>query len=309
MSKALIIGDLFLDRYIYGTITRMNPESVQPLMRYENEEDRLGGAGNIAASIASLGCGDIEVWFAGPKYAHQYEHAYVESLLYKFKIQYHPISCDDAHILIRKSRYIGNQQYLLRVDHEPANITYSSETLLSFYSQLRDFIIDFDIIVFSDYNKGIFSSNFDILQEFINSVDKPIIMDPKKPWFTKLLGLHTVLPNKNELELTGIQDAAILARHMKCVVLNTVGEEGIMFARYYPEDNSSSTLQIKSKHTDYVKDVCGAGDAVTAAYSVAILRGKSPLEAAKIANKAGAAAVGHLGAYILQPHNLEDLYV
>lgn len=194
---ALVIGDTMLDRYLWGRVGRIPPEAPVPVVRVEGRTDRLGGAANVAANLAALGCG---VRLLGAKGADASGQS-PSRLLAENKIEDHLVTPAEPRPTIVKTRVVAQGQQLLRLDEEetggigPAD----SKALLD---RARKLIVDVDVVILSDYGKG---TTDGLLCPAIISLaaerSLPILVDPKGRDWNKYNGATCITPNTAELEL------------------------------------------------------------------------------------------------------------
>ena len=286
MSKFMVIGDAILDHYVYGNITRLNPESSSvPLLNYSREEYKLGGALNVANSLRALGAdveyhglvGDDE---ASLKVMELLESNGIVSKLYKLK----PFTTV-------KSRYVHDNRMVLRLDRED-----TGETIFDLDFQS----IDYDGIVVSDYAKGMLTSH---LLDQLNGLGIPIYVDTKPSNMGLYKGVRLVTPNALEASKMGIkphlgENCAKLFDAEYGIV--TAGADGI-----YWHDTVSGDSGLEAAVSQDIVDVTGAGDSVIAALAITLTEGKDICEAVRYANKVAGVAVSRFGTYAVRKEDLE----
>ncbi len=293
-KKIVIVGDLILDHYIEGHVKRISPEAPVPVLSQKSERDVLGGAGNVANNILALGgCAHL-IGVLGDDAAGQ---RFIE-LSQASGISISPIVDLDRNTS-KKTRLLGGQQQLLRVDNE---------TLEEINQVIEDQLIqsvvqtsqDASAIIVSDYKKGVLTKR--VMQEliaFARSKSIPVFVDPKGADHTIYHGADYIKPNRGELELlTGskcsnfdeVQRAVqLLSNATGANILVTLSQEGmILFLR----DGNQYALPTVARE---VYDVSGAGDTAIAAFAFAISLNSTPEEAAKFSNIASGIAVSKLG--------------
>jgi D-glycero-beta-D-manno-heptose-7-phosphate kinase len=287
--RVLVVGDVMLDRYWFGDVSRISPEAPVPVVRIERREERLGGAANVARNAAALGahCGLLGVVGAdeaGEQVGRLLADAAIHSYLRR----------DDAASTIVKLRVIGRQQQMVRIDFEDA----PSETVLrDKLTQFKALLPRHDVIIFSDYNKG---SLVNVAEMVVaaREAGKIVLVDPKGEDFSPYAGATLVTPNKSELkrvvgswkseeQLTAKAQALREELGLKALLL-TRSEEGMSL---YTAD------EVLHVHADAreVFDVSGAGDTVIATMAVMLGAGAPMAEALATANRAGGIVVGKLG--------------
>jgi D-beta-D-heptose 7-phosphate kinase/D-beta-D-heptose 1-phosphate adenosyltransferase len=290
----VIVGDLILDHYIEGYVKRISPEAPVPVLTQKSERDVLGGAGNVANNILALGGRAHLIGALGDDAAGR---RFIE-LSQESGISISPI-IDLDRKTSKKTRLVGGQQQLLRVDNE---------TLEEIDQNIEDQIIqsviqtgqDASAIIVSDYKKGLLTKRvMHELIEFAKSKSISVFVDPKGADYAIYHGADYIKPNRGELELlTGskcanfeeIQQAVqILSNNTGANILVTLSQEGmILFLR----DGNQYALPTVARE---VYDVSGAGDTAIAAFAFAISLNSTPEQAAKFSNIASGIAVSKLG--------------
>ncbi len=297
-ARLLIVGDVMLDRYWFGEVSRISPEAPVPVVKVERTEERPGGAANVARNAAALGAqvallsvvGDDE---PGDRLRSLLESARVHANLLR-----------DASIRTTvKLRVIGRQQQLLRIDFET---TPSHEVLLGKLADYRAMLADCDVVVLSDYGKGGLTHIAQMIR-LARLQGKRVLVDPKGDDYSRYRGATVVTPNRNELrEVVGrweteadlTERAQTLRRQLKLeALLLTRSEEGMTLY----EDGKVRHEPAKARE---VFDVSGAGDTVIATLAVMLAAGAALSEAARIANYAAGIVVGKLGTAVAQPEEL-----
>jgi D-glycero-beta-D-manno-heptose-7-phosphate kinase len=287
--RVLVVGDVMLDRYWFGDVSRISPEAPVPVVRIERREERLGGAANVARNAAALGahCGLLGV-VGADEAGEQVGRLLAEATIHSY------LRRDDAASTIVKLRVIGRQQQMVRIDFEDA----PSETVLrDKLTQFRALLPQHDVIIFSDYNKG---SLVNVAEMVVaaREAGKIVLVDPKGEDFSPYAGATLVTPNKSELkrvvgswkseeQLTAKAQALREELGLKALLL-TRSEEGMSL---YTAD------EVLHVHADAreVFDVSGAGDTVIATMAVMLGAGAPMAEALATANRAGGIVVGKLG--------------
>jgi rfaE bifunctional protein kinase chain/domain len=287
--RLLVVGDVMLDRYWFGDVSRISPEAPVPVVRIERREARLGGAANVARNAAALGahCGLLGV-VGNDEAGDQVEAILRESSIHSY------LRRDEAISTIIKLRVIGRQQQMVRIDFEEAP---SETTLRDKLTQFKAILPDYDVIIFSDYNKGSLVNVAEMIR-MARDAGKTVMVDPKGDDFTPYRGATILTPNKSELKrIVGswkteeqlTEKAQKLREELDlAALLLTRSEEGMSL---YTAD------EVLHVHADAreVFDVSGAGDTVIATMA-AMLGAGAPLdEALATANRAGGIVVGKLG--------------
>jgi len=289
MARILVVGDVMLDRYWFGEVSRISPEAPVPVVRVERTEERPGGAANVARNCVSLGAqarllsvvGEDE---AGVRLTELVEGAGVRASLHR----------DPSIPTTVKLRVIGRQQQLLRIDFETAP---SSEVLASKLADFEAALPDCDVVVLSDYGKGGLAHIATMIQ-LARAAGKRVLVDPKGDDYSRYRGAHLVTPNRAELrEVVGAWkdeiDLAVRAQALRAelelgALLVTRSEQGMTLFE------SGGIMHVPAQARE-VYDVSGAGDTVIAAIAVMLAAGESLPESVRIANRAAGVVVGKLG--------------
>ena len=290
-KKILVIGDVMLDRYMIGDVQRISPEAPVPVVELKKEEDRLGGAANVALNIISLGA---EVVLASVIGSDVYGQRIIE-LCSENKIDSRSILQLPSRPTTVKTRIIGNKQQLLRVDYEVNEyLTEGDEQLF------LDFVIpaitnEFDAIIFEDYNKGLLTER--IIQELISACQKNNIhtsVDPKLKNFFAYKGVTLFKPNLKELkEGTGISFNFPAEKQIFESAISTLNEKiqnsftFVTLSEFGVAISDHSLVDYIDAHVRTISDVSGAGDTVIAVATLCLCSGCSMKEIAQISNLAG----------------------
>jgi len=284
-----VVGDVMLDQYWFGDVSRISPEAPVPVVRIERREERLGGAANVARNAAALGahCGLLGVVGADDAGGQ------VARLLAEASIHSHLQRDAEASTII-KLRVIGRQQQMVRIDFEDA----PSETVLrDKLTQFKALLPDCDVVIFSDYGKGSLANVAEMIKA-ARAAGKVVMVDPKGEDFSPYAGANVVTPNKGELrrvvgswkteeQLTAKAQALREELGLQALLL-TRSEEGMSL---YTADE---VLHVHANARE-VFDVSGAGDTVIATMAVMLGAGAPMAEALATANRAGGIVVGKLG--------------
>jgi rfaE bifunctional protein kinase chain/domain len=297
-ARILVVGDLMLDRYWFGDVSRISPEAPVPVVLIDHSDERLGGAANVARNAAALGAttaimGVLGVDEPGDRIA---------SMLQESGIHTHVVRDDQSPTII-KLRVIGRQQQLLRIDFEKPP---SRDVLLEKLDQYAALLPDFDLIVLSDYGKGGLTHVKEMIR-LAKVAGKPVLVDPKGEEYQKYAGADLLTPNRSELrQVVGRwkseDDLRARAQALRTELsvthlLLTRSEEGMTL--YGGGDELHVPAQARE-----VFDVSGAGDTVIATLAVALGSGADINDAVKLANKAGGIVVGKLGTAVINPDEL-----
>ncbi len=292
----LVIGDVMLDRYWWGRVTRISPEAPVPVVRYERSTLAAGGAANVAANIVSLGGRPLLVGLVGnDEGSRDLRHILSETKImpdYLISIPGRPTTV--------KTRIIAHGQQIVRVDEEEVS-PISDQYVQQVRSQMIRLLPSAHALIISDYAKGLLTST--LLRIIIDEARHqkiPIFVDPKGKDYTRYNGATIITPNRHEaakavdLEPDGQSiveqaGAILLSRFAVDAVLITQGEEGMtLFSR----DIEPLRLPALARQ---VYDVTGAGDTVIATLSLALSAGTDLPTAATLANLAAGLAVEQVG--------------
>ncbi|MYM88360.1 D-glycero-beta-D-manno-heptose-7-phosphate kinase [Rugamonas sp. FT82W] len=287
--RILVVGDVMLDRYWFGDVSRISPEAPVPIVRIEKREARLGGAANVARNAAALGAragllGVVGADEAGNEVEQMLQSGGIHSYLKR----------DDAISTIIKLRVIGRQQQMVRIDfEEPPTDTVLRDKLLQFKALLADY----DVIVLSDYAKGSLVNVADMIAS-ARAAGKVVMVDPKGDDFSRYAGATVLTPNKSEMkrivgswhseEQLTAKAQALRAELKLDALLLTRSEEGMTL--YTDGEQFHMPAQARE-----VFDVSGAGDTVIATMAAMLGAGVGWNEAVQTANRAGGIVVGKLG--------------
>lgn len=292
-ARLLIVGDVMLDRYWFGDVSRISPEAPVPVVKVERSEERPGGAANVARNAASLGArvtllsvvGDDE---AGVALGRLMERENVRSSLH----------LDAAISTTVKLRVIGRQQQLLRIDFETAP---SHEVLRAKLAEFEKLLADSDVVVLSDYGKGGLAHIAEMIR-LARAAGKLVLVDPKGDDYSKYAGATVITPNRSELrEVVGrwhdeadlVARADALRRRLDLeALLVTRSEEGMSLFR----DGAAFHEPARARE---VYDVSGAGDTVIATLAAMLAVGSRWEDAVHVANLAGGIVVGKLGTAVV----------
>ena len=292
--KILVIGDLMVDYYLWGSSDRISPEAPVPIVGIQNESKVLGGAGNVINNLKALNA-KVDVMSVIGECGVSTE---LKSLLNEIEIDAQYLITEPKRISSKKTRIIASQQQVVRYDQENSTeITEKSQKTL--LSNFRKRIADYDCLLLSDYGKGVLTDK--LTQELIKIAKQhsvKILVDPKGLDYSKYKGAYLLTPNKKEAsEATGINitDDASLAFAIKQLKeeyeldlsLITLSEQGV--AIY------DGALRNHPTQTREVSDVTGAGDTVLASLGFALSCKLDIDEAVKFANLAAGIVVGKIG--------------
>ena len=307
--NVLVIGDLMIDQYQIGSVSRVSPEAPVPVLEWEGEENRLGGAANVASNIAAMGAAVILCGVLGKDKESQTFFDLMESNDLDSSL----ILQLDKRPTTIKSRIIADDQHLLRVDKEVRSDISDQEAQLLIdrvSNYLRTHQVD--IMVFQDYNKGVLTNK--VIKQLIRLGKKqriPIAVDPKFNNFWEYQDVQLFKPNLKEIrdvlpvglvnEPEGLSDAAIyICQKLNCdLLMITLSDKGLLM-------HDSNSTDVYPTDIRQVADVCGAGDAVIAISALSFTVGLNKNEIAMLANLAGGQIVEKVGVVTIDRHQLAN---
>lgn len=288
-ARVLVVGDAMLDRYLFGDVDRISQEAPVPIVKVKREEDRLGGAANVALNVKSLGANVTLVTVVGDdeparKLQDLLNAQGIEAIFGRDKQLYTCV----------KLRVIGRAQQLVRIDFENQP---DHEILSGMLSEFARIVSSYDAVIFSDYGKGGLTHIPQMIQ-LAREVGKPVLVDPKGSDYTRYAGATVITPNRAELtQVIGrwdserqLQERAEVLRQENRLdgLLLTRSEEGMSLF------DADGDLQVQAQARE-VFDVTGAGDTVIATMAAMLACGMTLREAMPIANRAGGIVVGKFG--------------
>jgi rfaE bifunctional protein kinase chain/domain len=288
-ARVLVVGDVMLDRYWYGAVDRISPEAPVPVVRVTREEERNGGAANVAFNVVTLGGQASLLTVVGEDEA---SHK-LEALMADTGIQTH-FGRDAQLKTTVKLRVIGRQQQLLRLDFEN---TPKNEVLATQTATFMELLPSHQAVLFSDYGKGGLAHVSDMIARAFEA-GKPILIDPKGSDYSRYQQATVITPNRVELQqvIGAWQDESDLQTKVQNLrqklglqaILLTRSEEGMTLF------DAQGRADVKAQARE-VFDVTGAGDTVIATLATLVAAGMSLREALPWANRAGGLVVGKFG--------------
>ncbi|MCP4670089.1 MAG: D-glycero-beta-D-manno-heptose-7-phosphate kinase [Desulfobacula sp.] len=312
--EILVIGDLMLDQYLWGTTERISPEAPVAVIDVKKETQILGGAGNVINNLAALGANVSIASVIGADDAG----LELKEMLHKINIDCSSVIVEERRKTSKKNRIIVSQQQVIRYDQESKN-SITSDSADKLFKSVESTINQYDIVLLSDYGKGVLTEDLTkALISMIRLKNIRVLVDPKGRDYSKYSGAFLLTPNKKEASLstgidiiddTSLKDAGykLKNRFNLNVSMITLGEDGISIF-----DGDMKNIPTQAQE---VFDVTGAGDTVLAAMGFALCHNKTIYEAAQFANYAAAVVVGKVGCatttideimeYISSIHNLK----
>lgn len=310
--RVLTVGDVMLDQFIWGSVSRISPEAPVPVVDFRQESFMPGGAANVARNLSALQVpaeifGLIGRDDAGRK---------LKQLLGEQNVDCRGLLAHAVRPTSIKTRIVAQQQQVVRVDREVKS-EMDAATTRRFLTILEPRILAADAVILSDYAKGLVTQSLlDGLRQICRARGVWLSVDPKPGHQRNLAGVSLLTPNRKEaFELAGVadggsagnplEDAALIAVTKKllrelapALLLITLGDQGMLLCQ-----RSQPPFHIPTVAQE-VFDVSGAGDTVIASFTTAIAAGASPIEAAIISNHAAGVVVGKVGTATVTPEEL-----
>lgn len=295
-AHVICIGDVMLDRFVYGAVERISPEAPVPVLRITHEREMLGGAGNVISNLAALGASAALVSVVGADEPGRR----VRELIAEFPAIQSELADDPGRTTSTKIRCVAGSQQMLRLDRETV-AALSTTAASSIVAKLTAALRPHSVVVLSDYGKGVLTP--ELIQSVIATAKvagRPVLVDPKGRDYAIYRGADLITPNRSELALaTGMpvdNDVNVIAAARRLidqfdfgVVVAKRSEQGMTIVTRAGEVHH---LRAEARE---VFDVSGAGDTVTATLATAISCGQSWPRAAFLANLAAGIAVGKIG--------------
>jgi D-beta-D-heptose 7-phosphate kinase/D-beta-D-heptose 1-phosphate adenosyltransferase len=311
-APILVVGDVMLDQFIWGTVARISPEAPVPVVDFQRESFMPGGAANVARNLASLEVPSELFGIIGRDDAG----AKLKSLLKERRIGCRGLLADAIRPTSLKTRIVAHTQQVVRIDREMRD-GISAATTRRLVRALQALVPRCAAVIIGDYGKGMVTQSLlDAIARLCRQHGVWLSLDPKPVHQLKLTGLSLITPNRKEtFELAGVEDetrnpnpladanlmraANRLLENLKpALLLITLGELGMLLCQ-----RSQPPYHIPTVAKE-VFDVSGAGDTVIASFTLAIAAGASPLEAAIISNHAAGIVVGKIGTATATPDEL-----
>ncbi len=302
---ALVIGDVMLDAYIWGSIDRISPEAPVPVVRVKQRDYRLGGAANVALNVKALGASCTLCALIGDDEAG----SRVSERMRVNDLDTSGLVTSESRPTTVKTRVISGHHHVVRVDEE-TDAALSSSEFDSLTERIDTYLQACDVVIFEDYDKGLISEELiRYVVEKCRSMKIPVVVDPKKRNFLSYEGVTLFKPNLKELkeglnlifeksDLEAVRAALNTLREtLSCdQVMVTLSEHGIMIG------DSKESEHIPA-HIREIADVSGAGDTVISVAALATALSASNAEIAKLSNLAGGLVCEHTG---VVPVNLDE---
>jgi D-beta-D-heptose 7-phosphate kinase/D-beta-D-heptose 1-phosphate adenosyltransferase len=310
MSKVLIIGDMMVDHFIWGKVSRISPEAPVPVVEVHSDNLMLGGCANVMNNICSLGG---KVYGTGVIGCDDMG----ERLLSEFRkrgVDTQGIILEANRPTTLKTRVVAHNQQVVRFDRESSKRieTISIDRMVAY---IRSIIDDLGAIVISDYNKGVVTKPLlDGIREVVSKRNIVVCVDPKQSDFSFYQGFHIITPNhyeagravgvdiRNSLDLVKVGKALLSQFDFKALLI-TRGEEGMSL---FEKDGRTTHTGFPAEARE-VFDVTGAGDTVIGVFALCVAAGATFREAAAIANHAAGIVVGKVGTATISQDELRKV--
>jgi rfaE bifunctional protein kinase chain/domain len=302
-SRVVVVGDIMLDRYLFGDTERLSPEAPVPVVTVRDRKAKLGGAANVAANVASMGATCLLVGTVGD----DGDGAAIRQELVVARLDGRHVVTVAGRPTTSKTRIIARSQQIVRIDDE-VDALLDGNDLARLIQAAREALADADALLLEDYNKGALAPGLiAAVMEAARRRGIPVVVDPKYRQFFEYSGATVFKPNRRELESAlgasvDLQNRnaipEVLTRLKVDNLLVTLGADGMLLVT-----KDGRSLRIPSIARE-VYDVSGAGDTVTAWLGTALAAGASLAEAAQLANYAAGVEVGKPGVATVTPEEV-----
>jgi rfaE bifunctional protein kinase chain/domain len=296
-QRVLIVGDVMLDRYIWGTSDRMSPEAPVPIISVKKRDHRPGGAGNVAQNILSLGATPVLCSLVG----HDEAGTRLRECFQKQGISDAGLIISPTRPTTEKTRVIAHDHHIVRVDEESDALP-SPEEEAMIVDRVAQLLPSCNVVIFQDYDKGVLSEN--VISRIVALASKagiPTVVDPKKRNFMHFKGVTLFKPNLKELrdglhvsvDAGNSKQIAEAVSKLKTLlsakgVMTTLSEHGV----YIDYDGEQVGLPA---HARQITDVSGAGDTVVSVAALCVALGLNARQIAGYSNLAGGLVCQHVG--------------
>jgi D-beta-D-heptose 7-phosphate kinase/D-beta-D-heptose 1-phosphate adenosyltransferase len=311
-ARILVLGDAMLDQFIWGSVSRISPEAPVPVVDWQRESSMPGGAANVARNLSALGAQTELFAVVGRDDAAER----LRTLLRDQEVSCEGIITHPTRPTCMKTRIVAHQQQVVRVDREVRG-DLDSRAADRLLRAIQPRLKGADAVIVGDYGKGVVTQlMLDELKALCHARGIWLSMDPKPVHQLNLAALSLITPNRKEaFELSGLPDETrdpnpladinlvrtagrLLNELTPALLLITLGENGMLLCRRGEPPHHIPTV------AQEVFDVSGAGDTVIASFTLAVVAGASPLEAAILSNHAAGVVVGKIGTAIVAPQEL-----
>jgi D-beta-D-heptose 7-phosphate kinase/D-beta-D-heptose 1-phosphate adenosyltransferase len=311
-TRVLVVGDVMLDQFIWGRVTRISPEAPVPVVEFERENSMPGGAANVARNLTALNAATKLLGAIGNDEAG----ANLKRLLDTQKVGCDGLLKLPERMTSVKTRIIAQQQQVVRMDRETKN-SLDPKSTRRLIAAIEKESADAAAVIVGDYGKGVVTQELlDKIKGLCRARGIWLSLDPKPVHHLDLVGLSLITPNRNEaFELAGVTDGTraespledanllrvadkLLADLRPALLLITLGDQGMLLCQRGQRPFHIPTV------AQEVFDVSGAGDTVIATFTLAIAVGALPVEAAIFSNHAAGVVVGKVGTATVTPEEL-----
>ena len=305
--KALVVGDVMLDKYIFGKVDRISPEAPVPILSHQKTEMKAGGAANVALNLAAWGCQTSLTGLVGPDNNSES----LKSILESYNIL-HKLIVDESRPTTVKTRVVASSHHLLRIDEESSEYL-AGEKEEKAISDIMDFIeqVQPDLMVIQDYNKGLLTENLiERLIHYCQTHKVFLSIDPKEQNFFNYSHANLFKPNLREASLAAQKNLQFADLPELCktwlrkmdlgTIAITLGSQGIFL-----EDQHNGYHILPDRSVDVV-DVCGAGDAVICSLSLGLISGLDINKSGALSNLTGAYVCSHSGVVATNPEEISN---
>lgn len=310
--KVVVLGDLMLDEYLFGEVSRISPEAPVPIVRVLRERAVLGGAANVAANLKAIGADPVLVG----TFQNDTAGRRLLDLLSQQEIPVEGLVLDTSRPTIIKTRIVGQQQQMLRIDREEPG-PLEEEAIAGLVASLERAVPDAGAVVVSDYAKGVVGEGvLEAVRALCGKEDIPWIVDPKPAHRAFYQGATLLTPNTRELaDLAGCPartDAEVAAAGAR--LMESFGLGGLLVTRsergmaLFDADAAHKGPWLIPTEAREVFDVSGAGDTVVAVFAASVAAGSDWKDAAMLANAAAGLVVGKMGTATVTPAELLGRY-
>lgn len=303
-SNVLVVGDVMLDRYWYGSVDRISPEAPVPIVKIDKIIERPGGAANVAMNVAAIGAQSRLIGLTGVDETAQI----LQRKLSQSNVVWNFISVNTCSTII-KLRIISRNQQIIRLDFEE---NFNNVDPIKLIRKIEMYLPKYKVLVLSDYAKGTLSRIEEIIQ-LARYINTPVIIDPKGIHFSRYNGATLLTPNMSEFEaIAGFcRNETILINRAKEIIIDynlsalliTRSEKGMTLLR-----KNEAPLYF-SAQTKEVYDVTGAGDTVIGVLSAALSSGINLEQACFLANLAAGVVIGKIGTSTTNVMEMKNIYV
>lgn len=307
--KVLIVGDIMLDRYWWGSVSRISPEAPVPVVTLDKTSLLAGGAANVAANVAGLGAKPYLVGITG----EDEEAKMLAEVLRKANISSSFLVLLKNRRTTVKTRIVAHNQHVVRIDQENTHVLSKEEEQVVF-KKIEAIIDEVDIVIISDYAKGLISEK--LAKRLITktvTLQKKILVDPKGKNYSKYKGATLLTPNQREaVQATNLDEyEKDSVEKSGNILLESLSVEALLITR----GEKGMTLFQKNKEIEHLKalarkvyDVTGAGDTVIASLAVMLASGADFREAANIANVSAGLVVEQIGTTAISLETLRNVF-